>query len=258
MPKRLGRLALLYLSTCLMTGCEGGPSRSSTRLNARPEIAERPAFSSPAEALQRAEALRLSGADVEALGVLAAAYLRYPRHDGIQSAYGRLALAMGHDELAAGLLAKAVASDPEDWRALSAQGVLEWRSGRLSEARSSLSKANTVSAEDSAALNNLAVSYLLDDRTAEAASLLRQALASPSLKPAHAGRIRRNLAVALAVQGDFTEADRLAQAKLPRSLKQAGAGAIRRFMSISDTPPNRPAGWEARFADAGQDWPGVR
>jgi Flp pilus assembly protein TadD len=258
MPKRLGRLALLYISTCLMTGCEGGASKSSTRLDAGPEFAETAVFSSPAEALRRAETLRLAGADAEALGVLAAAYRRFPSHGGVQSAYGRLALAMGHDELAAGLLETAVASDPSDWRALSAQGVLEWRSGRPSEARGALSKARGVSAEDSAVLNNLAVSYLLDERAAEAASLLRQALASPSLKPMHAGRIRRNLAVALAVQGEFTEADRLAQAKLPRSLKHASASAIRRFMSISDAPANHQAGWEARFADAGQDWPGAR
>lgn len=258
MAERLARLALLYLSAWLMTGCEGGAPKSSMRLDAGPEITEKPAFASPGEALQRAETLRLGGADAEALGVLAVAYRRYPRNAGVQSAYGRLALAMGHDELAAGLLGSAVASDPGDWRALSAQGVLESRSGRPSEARGSLSRAKTVSAEDSAVLNNLAVSYLLDNRAAEAASLLRQALASPSLKPAHAGRIKRNLAVALAVQGDFTEADRLAQAKLPRSLKHASASAIRRFMSISDAQANRPAGWEARLADAGQDWPGVR
>jgi Flp pilus assembly protein TadD len=241
-----------------MTGCEGGASKSSTRLDAGPEFAETPAVASPGEALHRAETLRLGGADAEAFGVLAEAYRRFPSHAGVQSAYGRLALAMGHDELAAQLLEIAIASDPKDWRALSAQGVLEWRGGRPSEARGALIKAKTVSAEDSAVLNNLAVSYLLEARAAEAASLLRQALASPSLNSAHAGRIRRNLAVALAVQGNFTEADRLAQARLPRSLKHAGANAIRRFMNITDAPAHPPADWEARFADAGQDWPGVR
>ena len=258
MPKRIGCLALLYISACLMTGCEGGASKSSTRLDAGPEFAETPAVASPGEALHRAETLRLGGADAEALGVLAEAYRRFPSHAGVQSAYGRLALAMGHDELAARLLETAIASDPRDWRALSAQGVLQWRGGRPSEARGALVKAKTVSADDEAVLNNLAVSYLLEARAAEAAPLLRQALASPSLNPAHAGRIRRNLAVALAVQGNFTEADRLAQAKLPRSLKHAGANAIRRFMNVTDAPAYRPADWEARFADAGQDWPAAR
>lgn len=258
MLKNFGRWALLYVSTCLITGCEGGASRPPARLDAGLGFTEKTAFASPGEALQRAETLRLGGADVEALGVLAAAYRRYPSHGGVQSAYGRLALAMGHDELAAGLLQSAVAADPGDWRALSAQGVLEWRGGRPSEAHGALIKAKAVSAEDSAVLNNLAVGYLLEDRAAEAASLLRQALASPSLNPVHAGRIRRNLAVALAVRGNFAEADRLAQAKLPRSLKHASASAIRRFMNISDAPAHRPAGWEARFAAADQNWPEAR
>jgi Flp pilus assembly protein TadD len=258
MPKRLGRLALLYISACMMTGCEGGASKSSTRLDTGLGAAETPAFASPGEALRRAETLRLAGADVEALGVLEAAYRRFPSHGGVQSAYGRLALAMGHDELAARLLESAVASDPRDWRALSAQGVLEWRGGRTTEARGALVKARTVSPEDSAVLNNLAVGYLLEDRAADAALLLRQALASPSLNPVHAGRIRRNLAVALAVRGNFAEADRLAKASLPRSLEHADASTIRRFMKISAAPAFRSQGWEARFADAGQDWPAGR
>jgi Flp pilus assembly protein TadD len=238
-----------------MTGCEGGTSRSSTRVDAGLETTDRLGSMSPTEALRRAETLRLAGADIEALGVLAAAHRHYPDHGGVQSAYGRLALAMGHDDLAAGLLETAVAANPGDWRALSAQGVLEWRSGRTVEGRGALVKARTVSAEDSAALNNLAVSYLLEARAAEAASLLRQALASPSLNPVHAGRIRRNLAVALAVQGNFTEADRLAQMKLPRSLQHADADGIRHFMNVSGARTSRRLSWEARLADAGQDWP---
>jgi Flp pilus assembly protein TadD len=255
MPKRFGRWALLYVSACLMTGCEGGASKSSTRLDAGTGFAETAAFSSPGEALQRAETLRLAGADVEALAILAAAYRRYPKHGGVLSAYGRLALAMGHDELAARLLQTAIAADPRDWRALSAQGVLEWRNGRPSEARGALIKARTASAEDSAVLNNLALGYLLEDRASEAVSLLRQALAAPPSNPAHTGRIRRNLAVALAVQGNFAEADRLAQAILPRSLKNADASAIRRFMGLGDAPAGRQSGWEPRLADARQDWP---
>lgn len=251
MPKRFARWALLSISVCCMTGCES-EMPTSPRLDVNKAVAETAAFSSPGEALQRAETLRLSGADVEALALLAAAYRRYPNHAGVLSAYGRLALRMGHDELAASLLQTAVANNPADWRALSAQGVLDWRSGRPSEARGALIKARAVSAEDSAVLNNLAVGYLLEDRAAEAVSLLRQALASPTANPAHASRIRRNLAVALAVEGNFAEADRLAQATMPRWLQHADASAIRRFMGLGSSPADRPS-WEARLADARQD-----
>ena len=258
MSHRLGRIALLYISACLMAGCEGGASKPSTRLDARAGLAGNPASATPREALRRAEALRIAGANAEALALLAEAHERFPRHGGVQSAYGRLALALGYDELAEGLLEAAIVSDPGDWRALSAQGVLEWRGGKPSKARGALTKAKTASADDSAVLNNLAVGYLLEGRATPAISLLRQALASPSLNPAHAGRIRRNLAVALAVDGKFAEADALSRAKLPRSLRNASPSAIRRFMHISGDPAHSRAGWEPRLADAEQDWPGGR
>jgi len=259
MSHRLGRIALLYISACLMAGCEGGASKPSARLDARAGLAGNPASATPGEALRRAEALRITGANAEALAILAEAHERFPKHGGVQSAYGRLALALGYDELAEGLLEAAIVSDPGDWRALSAQGVLEWRGGKASEARGALTKAKTASADDSAVLNNLGVGYLLEGRATQAITLLRQALASPSLNPAHAGRIRRNLAVALAVDGKFAEADALARAKLPRSLRNASPSAIRRFMHINGDPAHpRGAGWEPRLADAEQDWPGGR
>lgn len=249
MPHGSGRWALLLIFACCIAGCEGGASNSA-RLDARTSVADTAVFASPGEALQRAERLRLAGADVEALAILAAAHRRYPNHAHVLSAYGRLALAMGHDELAARLLQSAVGADPRDWRALSAQGVLEWRNGRPSDARGALIKARTISAGDSAVLNNLAVGYLLENRPAEAVSLLRQALAAPQLNPAHGRKIRRNLAVALAVEGNFAEADRLVQVALPRSLEGADASAIRQFMGLGGAAPAaRQAGWEARLTE---------
>jgi Flp pilus assembly protein TadD len=259
MPQGIGRCALLFMLTCLITGCDGATSKSSTRLDSGsgfgPEVA---AFSSPAEALQRAETLRLAGADVEALAVLAAAYRRYPAHAGVMSAYGRLALVMGHDDLAARVLQAAVTANPRDGRALSAQGVLEWRNGRTDEARGALIRAKSASPGDSAVLNNLAVGYLLEDRPAEAVSLLRQALASPPASFVYTERIRRNLAVALAVEGNFAEADRLARTSLPRSLQNADASTIRQFMGLTGAPAGGQSGWEARLADVRQDSPGAR
>lgn len=256
MPKRIGGFALIYILACFLTGCDGKASKSSTQLGADSALGtEAAAFSSPAEALQRAEALRLAGADVEALALLAAAYRRYPSHAGVLSAYGRLALVMGHEDLAARVLQAAVAANPRDGRALSAQGALEWRNGRADEARSALIRAKSALPGDSAVLNNLAVGYLLEDRPAEAVSLLRQALASPQANPVYAERVRRNLAVALAVEGNFAEADRLARTSLPRSLLHADDSTIRHFMGLADAPAGASSGWEARLAAARQDWP---
>ena len=97
------------------------------------------------------------------------------------------------------------------------------------------------------------MSYLLEGRASEAAPFFRQALASPALKPGHASRIKRNLAVALAVQGRFDAADRLAGAPMPRSLKNADGEAIAQFMGIGRPPVTVSSGWAARFADASQE-----
>lgn len=91
------------------------------------------------------------------------------------------------------------------------------------------------------ALNNLAVSHLARGETTAAAPLLRQALASPALKPQHRLRAQRNLALALAIEGRFDEADALAGAEMPRELFHADAAAIRRFLGLTDAPPSLPA-----------------
>lgn len=235
----------------LAAGCRANPPDPAfSQSQTNPRFALDAGFSSAGEALQRADSLRARGAEAEAFALLAAAHRRYPRDAPILSAYARQAVLMGEDELAEPLLKRALAAEPGDWRALSAQGVLDERSGQQAEGRGTLLLARSVSAQQAAVLNNLGVSYLLEGRAAEAAGLLRQALASPTLKPAHAARMKRNLAVAVAVGGDFALAERLAGEKLPQSLKQANGEAIARFMGL---PPRRPAqagGWTARLADA--------
>jgi Flp pilus assembly protein TadD len=94
-------------------------------------------------------------------------------------------------------------------------------------------------------LNNLGVSHLLLGDASEAAGLFRRAIASRTLNPAHAARIKRNLAIALAVGGDFEAADRLAGEPLPRNLKGAGGNAVAAFMGLGAEP--EAAGWSAHL-----------
>jgi Flp pilus assembly protein TadD len=80
-----------------------------------------------AAALARAEELRAAGKPVQALARLADANRRLPQDAGLASAYGRVAVLLGHDELAAPLLAQAVAANPRDWRACRRRAY--WRAG---------------------------------------------------------------------------------------------------------------------------------
>jgi Flp pilus assembly protein TadD len=203
--------------------------------------------SGAAEALQKAEALRSTGKPVQALAELADAHRRFPGDTPITSAYGRVALLLGHDDIAAPLLAEAIEANPRDWRALSAQGVLESRKGRLPDARRALVSASQISAGEAVILNNLAVSHLLEGEGAAAESLLRQGLAARELRPRHAARLKRNLGLALALQGRFEEADKLAGERLPRDLASADAKRLRQLLGVSEVKVAAGSGWTTQI-----------
>lgn len=269
----LGRLIILGSAALAVAACSQEPTftvgdqqklsgqRAADSLAPMTNGGSAPARSEGASAmLARADELRGSGEAVASLSVLAEAHRRYPRDGAVASAYGRMALLLGHEELAATLLEQAVAANPGDWRALSAKGVLETRHGRLPDGRRTLAKAGMISAGEAVILNNLAVSHLLEGKPGAAASLLRQGLAAPGLSARHEGRLKRNLGLALAMQGRFEEADRLAGEKLPRRLAEGDMGALRGLLGVSGVRLGRDgAGWKAQIATSARpDQPALR
>jgi Flp pilus assembly protein TadD len=249
------RLILLAVAFLLSACSHEGDSTAT--LGAAGMSRERKAESA-AVMLARAEELRAAGKPIQALSRLAEAHQRYPDDAAIASAYGRVALLLGHDAVAAPLLAQAVAANPRDWRALSGQGVLESRRGRLPDARRALVQAHMVSAGEAVILNNLAVSHLLAGEVAAAASLLRQGLASPDLRPDHERRLKRNLALALAVEGRFVEADRLAGEKMPRDLAGADARRMQRLLGLSEAQLAAETGWKPQLATTARQVPALQ
>lgn len=245
------RLCGLVPLIALVAACDMGAERPGrpSPIAARPEALARERLT-PDGALDLARSLRASGASRQALSVLASANARFPRHAEILSAYGRIAAETGQDELAASLLVQALEVNPDDWRALSAQGVVDGRHGRQTQAQRAFREANALAGANLASLNNLGVSYLLDGRAAEAAALFRQGLTAPGSDQRHAAQIRRNLAVAIAVDGDFELAERLAGQPLPRNLKHAGPEIIAAFMGIDRDASSEGSDWRARLADA--------
>jgi Flp pilus assembly protein TadD len=250
MRRMIRLLPALLLVTLAVTACSSQPSRRASE-TAQTERASRPApgvSTAPEDALKLAFSLRGAGADDQAFAVLEAAHQAYPGHQALLSAYGRQALIMGKDELAARLLRKAVDADASDWRALSALAVLEGRAGRAADARARFMRAHGLSGGSLAVLNNLGVTELLDGNAEEAARLFRKALALPHPPKAHAEQIQRNLAVALAMTGDFAAADRLAGYRLPRRLADADGGEVAHFMGLTRPNPLDRKGWAARLA----------
>lgn len=234
MPIKFFRLFLLWMAVSISAACESGASSSqnigdSELLSSSQDYA----FTSPQDALQRSAQLQRLEEDEEALALLAAAYRLYPQESAVISAYARLALAMGRNDIAAEILPSAVSADSQDWRALSAQGVLYGRAGKLPEALDVFAQAQNISSSDPIVLNNLAIGHLLDGRPNEAVRYLRQALAATTASPLHRERIKGNLAFALAVTGQFPEADQLAGEPLPRRLYNADPETLRQLMGVS-------------------------
>jgi Flp pilus assembly protein TadD len=242
---------------CALSGC-GGSLHQADSAPGLPDNAHGDArFTSAPEAVHMASALHASGADAEALAVIAAAYRRFPNDATVISAYGRFAAINGQDELAKRLLREALAMSPEDWRAVSAGGVLAAHADRHDDARRAFTHAREMSGNDGVALNNLAVSLILDGNAPEAERLLRQALASPALKDRHRQRVRRNLAVALAMQGNATAAAQIAGTPLPSGLRHADRATLRRVMGLgsaaaaSDLAPVPAPSWRPVEVRAG-------
>ncbi len=234
-----------------LAACDVGPGAKNHVVHVpEPPLMDTQAAMSVEGALKLARSLQQTGASGEALSVLASAYARYPENQTILSAYGRQAAVIGRDMLAMRLLQRAIKADPEDWRALSAYAIVTERQGRADEARQAFAKARAVSGANTSSLNNLGMFYLLEGRASEAAAIFRQALTSPDMDRSHILLVKRNLAVALAVQGEFETADRLVGFSLPRELEDADRREIATFMGVAAPVVTRDSGWKARLADA--------
>lgn len=244
----LNYLGILALLCGIGAGFSGCVTDGSDRPVARALAQAAPPSAGPVKALAAANALRARGELEAALSLLEAAHARFPGHAAIASAYGRLALLAGREALAATLLRAAVAADPADWRALSALGVLEHRHGRGEQSRRMFADVNAMSANNSVGLNNLAVGHLLEGRPDRAEALLRRALAASDPAAWHQPQLRRNLALALAVQGRFEEADTVAGEPLPRDLAGADPARLRRLTGL-DGAVAAGSGWTAELAD---------
>lgn len=234
-----------------LAACDTGSGTKYRPLRVpEPSLMETPAAMSEEGALELARSLQQTGASAEAFSVLVSAHARYPESQAVLSAYGRQAALMGQDMLALRLLKRAVEADPEDWRALSAYAVAARRRGQERQARWAFAKARAASGANTASLNNLGMFYLLEGQALEAAAIFRQALTAPDLDRSHSLLLKRNFAVALAVQGEFETADRLAGFTLPRELKNAERQKIAAFMGIAAPDITEDLSWKARLADA--------
>jgi Flp pilus assembly protein TadD len=162
-------------------------------------------------ALNYAAALDAIDQKDKALAVLEAAAQAHPNDPAMLSAFGRALAKAGRNEQALAVLTQALQPDHPDLEVLNAQGAVLDRMGKSSEAERVYLTALHVKPNDPTTLSNLGLSYALAKNLPKAEATLRRAVAQPGAT----ARMRQNLALVLALQHKYAEAEKISAEDLP-------------------------------------------
>ena len=122
--------------------------------------------------------------------------------------------------------------DNPDWRILSVQGTALDQMGRHEEARRYYASALQIAPDEPSVLSNLGLSYVLSKELPKAEETLRRAQATGRAD----ARVRQNLALAVGLQGRFTEAETIVKADLPADEAAANVAYLKQVLSRKDNP----------------------
>jgi Flp pilus assembly protein TadD len=173
------------------------------------------------------EALRLGGRAERAVQIAGEALQHHPEDPQLLMTYGLAQIAFDKPQDALRPLALLAQADALNWRARSALGVALDQLGRFPEARRAYQEALALRPDDAGVLTNLGVSHLLAGEPEDAEPILRQASALPGAPP----EARQNLAIAIALQGRFDEAEQLERIDLPPAAAASNIAYLRGLLS---------------------------
>lgn len=179
--------------------------------------------SDPQAAIAYAQALRRTDQQAQAVAVLEQATIKNPKHMTLLGEYGRALADAGRFQQALDVLSRSHTPDRPDWRILNAQGAIHDQLGNFKEARRLYQTALKIVPEEPSVLSNLGLSYILSKDLKQAESTLRRASANPRAEK----RVRQNLALSLALQGKFDEAEKIAGGDLPPEEASANIAMLR-------------------------------
>lgn len=118
-----------------------------------------------------------------------------------------------------------------DWSVLSAQGSVADQMGDHKNAQAFYASALQIAPGEPTILSNMGLSYALSRNLPEAEKTLRQAYAHPRAD----ARVRHNLALVLALQGKFPEAEAIQKKDMTPEQAAENVAAIRQMISQSNT-----------------------
>lgn len=193
-------------------------------------------------ALTYANILRRLDRTAQAVAVLENVAIKNPYDREVLASYGKALADVGRAKEAADVLERAHTPDKPDWGVLSAQGSVADQLGDHAGAQNYYAAALKIVPGNPAVLSNLGLSYALTKQLPLAEQTMRGAVASPDATV----QVRQNLALVLALEGKFAEAETVSRTDLSAADAAASVAAIRTMIARSNTwrgvrAPLRPA-----------------
>ena len=181
--------------------------------------------------LAYAKALKGLTQYAQATAVLQRIAVKHPQDLDVLAAYGKALADSGRLQEAAAVLERSHTPDRPNWSVLSAQGSVADQLGDHPQAQSYYLAALKIAPDQPQVLSNLGLSYALQRQMPSAEQTLRSA----ALQPGADMRVRQNLALVLALQGKYGEAEEVSRRDLAPIDAAANVAAIRQMIAQSDT-----------------------
>ena len=193
-----------------------------------------------------AKALRALTRYSEAAAVMQTAAVKAPKDFEVLGAYGKALADSGQFPQAKEVLSHAYAPERPDWTIMSVQGSVADRLGDHEGAQQFYLGALKIAPGEPSVLSNLGLSYALTKQLPLAEDALRRASNSPQAD----ARVRNNLALILALEGKFAEAEAVSRRDMSAQAASANVQAIRQMIAQNESWRDLQTGAKTKHPDA--------
>jgi Flp pilus assembly protein TadD len=181
--------------------------------------------------IEYARALRALTRYNEAVAVIQTAAIKTPKDFDVLGEYGKALADAGQLTQAKDVLSHAYTPDDPRWDVMSVQGTVADRLGDHAGAMQFYRDALKIAPGEPSVLTNMGLSLALAKQLPTAEDALRQAVASPKAD----ARTRGDLALVLALEGKFSDAETVGRTDLSPDAARANVEAIRQMIEQNDS-----------------------
>ncbi len=216
-----------------VTGSIGGSTAMPTdeaKLRAYAEDCGKRYERNPGEktaSIEYARVLRALARYSEAVAVIQTAAIKAPSDLDVLGEYGKALADAGELAQAKDVLTRAYTPDAPRWDVMSVQGAVADRLGDHASAMQFYRDALKIAPGEPSVLTNMGLSLALAKKLPQAEQALRLAVASPKAD----ARMRGDLALVLALEGKFKEAEEVGLTDLSPEAARANVEAIRQMIA---------------------------